>query len=74
MKTKKPLLIPILLVAFLIVASGCRIVYPQYRSGKVIISTNPNGNVPPGQMKKITGEKSAKNYAPGQIKKKKKNK
>ncbi len=26
-------------------------------------------NLPPGQAKKITGEKSAKRYAPGQVKK-----
>lgn len=29
-------------------------------------------NPPPGQMKKLTGSKSAKAYAPGQQKKKKK--
>lgn len=29
-----------------------------------------NGNLPPGQAKKITGEKSAKAYAPGQQKNK----
>jgi len=33
----------------------------------------PNGNhgLPPGQVKKITGAKSAKHYAPGQVKKRK---
>jgi hypothetical protein len=30
-------------------------------------------NAPPGQMKKATGSKSAKPFAPGQQKKKKKN-
>ncbi|WP_156104504.1 hypothetical protein [Chryseobacterium populi] len=31
----------------------------------------PNGNhgLPPGQVKKVTGTKSAKHYAPGQYKK-----
>ncbi len=38
--------------------------------------TKANGDIPPGQMKKLTGEKSAKAYAPGQqkTKKNKKNK
>ena len=31
--------------------------------------TKSNGKVPPGQVKKVTGEKSAKAYAPGQQKK-----
>jgi hypothetical protein len=34
-----------------------------------VVKKNANGEVPPGQMKKITGEKSAKKYAPGQQKK-----
>ncbi|RAV29517.1 hypothetical protein [Sinomicrobium soli] len=33
------------------------------------VHTNANGKIPPGQMKKVTGEKSAKNHAPGQQKK-----
>ena len=33
------------------------------------VHTNPNGKVPPGQMKKQTGSQSAKPYAPGQQKK-----
>lgn len=33
------------------------------------VHTNAKGDIPPGQMKKITGEKSAKKYAPGQQKK-----
>jgi hypothetical protein len=36
----------------------------------VIINPRPSGKVPPGQMKKATGSKSAKPYAPGQQKKK----
>jgi len=35
------------------------------------VNVNANGDVPPGQMKKITGAKSAKEYAPGQSKVKK---
>ncbi|HSR59488.1 MAG TPA: hypothetical protein VLL47_01980 [Robiginitalea sp.] len=34
------------------------------------VHTNAHGDLPPGQAKKITGEKSAKNYAPGQQKNK----
>ena len=34
------------------------------------IHTNAHGDLPPGQAKKITGEKSAKAYAPGQQKNK----
>ncbi|BBE17355.1 hypothetical protein AQPE_1505 [Aquipluma nitroreducens] len=50
-------------------------VRPAYHhpSRTVIIRTNPNGKVPPGHMKKMTGEKSAKHYAPGHKKKHKKN-
>lgn len=33
------------------------------------VKTNANGDIPPGQLKKLTGEKSAKKYAPGQQKK-----
>ena len=32
------------------------------------VHTNAHGDLPPGQAKKITGEKSAKAYAPGQQK------
>lgn len=34
-----------------------------------VVYTRPSGKVPPGQMKKYTGSKSAKAYAPGQQKK-----
>lgn len=45
---------------------GCR--------SSTIITTGSSGpqHVPPGQMKKMTGAKSAKQYAPGQQKKMKK--
>lgn len=34
------------------------------------VHTNAHGELPPGQAKKITGEQSAKAYAPGQQKNK----
>lgn len=76
MKTKKTILLLFLISAFLIIVPGCTIIRPGYHhhSRTVIISTNPSGKVPPGQMKKATGAKSAKAYAPGQNKKPKKNK
>jgi len=76
MKTRKPFLILFLLAAFLVFGTGCTIIRPGYHhtSRTVIIRTNPNGKIPPGQMKKATGAKSAKQYAPGQNKKHKKNK
>jgi len=76
MKTRKPFLILFLLAAFLVFGTGCTIIRPGYHhpSRTVIIKTNPNGKIPPGQMKKATGAKSAKQYAPGQQKKQKKNK
>jgi len=76
MKTKNQILILFLISAFLIFGTSCRIVRPGYHhpSRTVIIQTNPNGKIPPGKMKKATGAKSAKQYAPGQQKKHKKNK
>lgn len=76
MKTRKSYLILFLISAFLILGTSCTIVRPGYHppSRTVIIKTNPNGKIPPGQMKKATGAKSAKQYAPGQQKKQKKNK
>lgn len=38
-------------------------------SCSVHIKSHGNNDVPPGQMKKVTGSKSAKPYAPGQQKK-----
>ncbi|TND10531.1 MAG: Uncharacterized protein FD123_173 [Bacteroidetes bacterium] len=53
----------VLFLVFIIITPGC--------SRTVVVKTNNSGNVPPGQMKKATGEKSAKKYAPGQQKKNK---
>ena len=76
MKTKKQILFFFLISAFLILGNSCTMVRPAYHhpSRTVIVRTNPNGKVPPGHMKKMTGEKSAKHYAPGHNKKHKKNK
>lgn len=38
------------------------------------VNRHPHGHIPPGQAKKIRGDKSAKRYAPGQQKKKNKHK
>jgi hypothetical protein len=69
MKTKKHFLILLVLSVFLIFGTGCAVYYPHHHSRGVIINSEPSGRIPPGQMKKMTGEKSAKNYAPGQVKK-----
>ncbi|WPP48652.1 hypothetical protein [Catalinimonas niigatensis] len=42
------------------------------RSATVIPTGSSDKQIPPGQMKKMTGSKSAKTFAPGQQKKKKK--
>jgi flagellar basal body-associated protein FliL len=74
MKTKNSLFILILIVIFLIPVAGCKVVQPHRQSKSVIFRSNQSGKIPPGQLKKATGAKSAKEYAPGQNKKKKKNK
>jgi hypothetical protein len=76
MKTKSHFLILFLLSVFLVFGTGCTIIRPnhQHPSRTVIIKTKADGKIPPGQMKKAPGAKSAKQYAPGQVKKNKKNK
>lgn len=75
MKARKSLFIIALIAVFLISATSCRVFRPHYHHpSTVIIHSNPNGKIPPGQLKKVTGEKSAKKYAPGQNKKGKKKK
>lgn len=54
---------------FLVLAAAISIGAVSCRATR--INVNANGDVPPGQMKKITGAKSAKEYAPGQNKVKK---
>lgn len=68
MKTRKQLFILILLALFILTGSSCHVIYPQHHS-KQQVHTNAKGDIPPGQKKKMTGEKSAKKYAPGQEKK-----
>ncbi len=51
----------LMVAAFAVAFTGC--------SSKKTIIINKNGKVPPGQMKKATGSKSAAPYAPGQQKK-----
>ena len=70
MKTKSLLLVIILVVAIFAVSPGCKVHHPKYKSGTVV-TPNASGKVPPGQVKKATGAKSAKEYAPGQNKEKK---
>ena len=36
----------------------------------VVVKSHPSGHIPPGQAKKMNGSTSAKQYAPGQKKKK----
>ena len=73
MKTKNQLLSLLLVSVFLVFGTGCMIIHPQHRSNGQIISSKPFGKLPPGQRKKLSGDKSAKQYAPGQQKKHKKN-
>ena len=75
MKTNNSIFTLFLIAIFLVSATGCRVIRPHHhRSKTVIVAPNPIGKVPPGQVKKATGAKSAKQYAPGQNKKKKRNK
>jgi len=50
-------------LVLLVLASACS-------KTTVVVSNRDSKKVPPGQMKKATGSKSAKAYAPGQQKKK----
>jgi hypothetical protein len=77
MKTQRHFLVLFLVSVFLVFGTSCAVIRPQHPprpSKTVIIHSNPNGKIPPGQIKKMTGAKSAKQYAPGQQKKHKKNK
>lgn len=72
MKIKRNLLVLLLLSVFLIIGTGCKVQQKRTMSKGQIISSPPAYKMPPGQMKKATGAKSAKAYAPGQNKKYKK--
>lgn len=56
---KAKFLLLIFIVAMIFSFSSC--------ATRAYVKSNPNKvkTIPPGQMKKITGEKSAKKYAPG---------
>lgn len=60
--------IAILVIGFSVGSAGCKTT--TVRTTK----TTTSGNLPPGQAKKLNGDKSAKKYAPGQQKKKNKKK
>lgn len=72
MKIKKHFFTLLLLSVFLVFGTGCAVIVPGHRSHTPHYSSK--NKMPPGQMKKLTGAKSAKQYAPGQNKKNKKNK
>lgn len=56
--------------AIFLSAGSCMVIHPV--TGRHSPRFVQRQQVPPGQMKKMTGEKSAKAYAPGQQKKKRK--
>ncbi|HET6557072.1 MAG TPA: hypothetical protein VFG54_07130 [Prolixibacteraceae bacterium] len=65
---KRNLVILLVFYFFLVFASSCRVHHPQYHKKGMIITSKPTGKLPPGQVKKEMGAKSAKAYAPGQNK------
>lgn len=69
MKTKKHFLFLLVLCVFLILGSSCMVYHRQTYSRGQVVSSRPYGKIPPGQRKKMTGDQSAKEYAPGQMKK-----
>ncbi|HEY3372969.1 MAG TPA: hypothetical protein VGK10_19115 [Prolixibacteraceae bacterium] len=69
MKTKKHFLFLMVLSVFLLFGSSCAVYRGHSHPRGQVISSRPYHRVPPGQMKKMTGAKSAKAYAPGQQKK-----
>lgn len=69
MKTKKHLLLLLVLSVFLLFGTSCMVYQPHHHPRGHALFSKPSGKVPPGQMKKMTGAKSAKHYAPGQQKK-----
>jgi uncharacterized protein YceK len=61
---KKIIVLIVLLIAVLFLMSNCSSHTVHAKSTKA-----PEKTLPPGQMKKLTGSQSAKQYAPGQQKK-----
>lgn len=74
MKIQKSVISALLITFLLSIATGCRVASVAHKSNTTVIQANPNGKIPPGQLKKATGAQSAKEYAPGQNKKHKKDK
>jgi hypothetical protein len=69
MKTKNHYLYFLVLSVFLLLGTSCRVYQPHtYYRGQVV-SSRPYGKQSPGHMKKMDGERSAKEYAPGHNKK-----
>lgn len=56
--------------AAILSAGSCTVIYPA--TGRPVHRVVVKSHVPPGQMKKMTGEKSAKAYTQGAKKRKKK--
>lgn len=57
-----------LTAVFLVSVTSCRVFRLHEHRKVVVVNPNSNGVIPPGQLKKATGAKSAKEYAPGQNK------
>jgi len=47
---------------------GVMVLLALFFTSCVVVKSNGNHGLPPGQVKKVTGSKSAKPYAPGQNK------
>lgn len=57
----------LMVVTLLVFASSC---HSPSKSRTTVILTNQSAKMPPGQAKKVYGHQSAKEFAPGQQKKK----
>ncbi|WP_312902027.1 hypothetical protein [Chryseobacterium taichungense] len=44
---------------------GIAVIIGTFFSSCIAVKSNGNNGLPPGQVKKVTGAKSARNYAPG---------
>ncbi len=71
MKTKRYFIVLLLLSVFLVFETGCAVIMPAHHSNNTHHYSSKS-KMPPGHAKKMTGAKSAKQYAPGQNKKHKK--
>jgi len=71
MKTKKQFLFLLVLSVFIVFGTSCAVIVPGHHSHSTHYYSSKS-KMPPGQAKKMTGSKSAKQFAPGQQKKHKK--